>query len=279
MSNAVQKRHQFQSRKDREKAEAAIAEAKEADAETRSAPVDETNKPAEEVAQENALDYGWEMSDIKLESGVYPLQGNVTLNEALVLLTAWLHLNNALVSTLQKQFRPSEYKVRATTMPHGQHFMARIKQMSSRYRQLKQYTCVKVAGTEQFDWDVQKISLKDINKHGLGKLISKDKEFLTTLKDAFATPDGADKSRQAAIDESRKVVLEAYANVMAVSHAIARIPSPSGSSDDDDDDDDADSDDDYYRDATPAVKAALKKDLAEQKASRPDTRPPAVRPS
>jgi hypothetical protein len=152
--------------------------------------------------------------------------------------------------------------------------MAKIKQISSRYRQLRHYACVKVAGTDSYDWNLENISLKNIKENDFEQLISTDLEFLTTLKDAFATPDRADKSRKLEIDESRKIVLEAHANIMAVSHAISRIPSPAESSDDR-----SDSDENYYGDATPAVKAAIKKEEDERKASRPDTRPPGSRSS
>ena len=65
-------------------------------------------------------------------------------------------------------------------------------------------------------------------------------------------------------------MLEAHANVMAVSHSLARLVSLSNSAISSDDD--SDSEESYFRDATPSVKAAIKKE-EEMNASRPDTRP------
>jgi len=172
------------------------------------------------------------MSDIKLEAGVYPLQGEVRFaDKDLALVTTWLELNNGIVKSLQKHRRDykreatSTTKRKATSPTQGEYPMAKIHQMSYRYCELRQYTCVPCSETGEYDWNVGRISLKDTKENGLKEYIHKDEEFLTAVRNFFNTPDevGIDEIRELEIDDCKRIVVEAHTNVTAVSHAIKRI--------------------------------------------------------
>ena len=223
-------------------------------------------KPAETARwatnfRQEALDEGWRDDDIDLEGGVRPLEWGPGSHEAaLVLVTTWLGLSDEAVKTFQRQFKRSEYKDTATSMHHGPLFMGKIKLISARYHQLRDYACVKRGKTENYDWNLNKISLNDIKKNDLEQLVMKNQEFMLTLKDALLEEDGPDQSgKKAELNACRNIVLEAYANVMAVALSIRRTTSSSTH-------DDSDSE---LSDASSTTKAAIAKEDAENKASRP----------
>ena len=226
-----------------------------------------SEKPAETARwatnfRQKALDEGWRDDDIDLEGEVRPLEWGPGSHEAaLVLVTTWLGLNDETIKNFQRQFKRSEYKDTATSMHHGPLFMGKIKLISARYDQLRDYACVKRGKTEDYDWNLNKISLNDIKKNDLEQLVMKNQEFMLTLKDALLEEDGPDQSsKKVELDACRNIVLEAYANVMAVARSIGRATSSSAH-------DDSDSE---LSDASETVKAAIAKEDAKKKASRPN---------
>lgn len=185
---------------------------------------------------------------------MHPLEHGASREASLVLVTTWLQLNNEAVRNFQRQFKRSEYKDTAISEHHGPFSMGKIKLISARHSQLRDYACVKGGKTENYDWNLDKISLADIKENGLEQLVSKDQEFMLTLNETFLE-DETDQSQKLKLDECRNIVLEAYANVMAVARSIRRITSSN---------DDSDSE---LSDASSTIETAMAKDDAKKKAS------------
>jgi hypothetical protein len=224
---------------------------------------EETRNPAEDAQwadyTQNALDENWHYDDIHLERGVRPLEHGGSNEAALVLVTTWLQLNNNTIWNFQRQFKRSEYKDTVTSIHHGPLFINNIKLIAARYRQLRNYACVcvKRGKTEVYNWNPSKISRNDIRENNLEQLVSKDQEFMLTLKEAVFEEEDAGREK-VELDTCRNIVVVACVSVMDVSRPIRRITAPTSQ-------DDSESD---LSEASPDVESAMAKEDAKNKASR-----------
>jgi hypothetical protein len=137
----------------------------------------------------NALKLGWHDYDIHADEGSHrPLKGGATNIAKLALVKAWLEQDSYLVDILRKRLQGHDFvdksdleQYRLLLSTAG--YQLQFNQISNRYKQLRKYATVLREGL--FEWQVDRISLGDIQKEGLKALVTKDWEFLLSLNKAF----------------------------------------------------------------------------------------------
>lgn len=166
----------------------------------------------------------WKAHNLSPGDDLHPLQSESTKQARLVLVTAWLQLNDQIIKKYQGLFKQSDWKDKAASSFHGPQIQAQIKLISARYRQIGEYACVTRSASGDLGWNVEKISLEYIQEMGFQGVVSTHEEFLLMLKGALEE----DSSVPDELDDIRNMVDEAYGIVAAVSRSIKRIVSPSG---------------------------------------------------
>jgi hypothetical protein len=141
----------------------------------------------------------------------------------LALVKAWLEQNNYLVDTLQKRLKDHDFvgktkleQYRLLLSTEG--YQLPFDQISNRYKQLRNYATL-WHHAAVFDWQVDRISLEDIQKEGLKALVAKDWEFIRSLHRAF---EGSLRQDAKYVDMFKATFLD----VMSIYHSIENITAP-----------------------------------------------------
>lgn len=108
----------------------------------------------------------------------------------LVLAAIWHEQNNDCVDDLQRRLKAPEF---ADKIAAEQYMLLlrqwgvkpKIKQISDRYQQLRDYACIQRGNTQVFDWRNDRIPAEEISGDDFKTLVSKDLNFLSDMRDAL----------------------------------------------------------------------------------------------
>jgi hypothetical protein len=137
----------------------------------------------------NTKRLGWGTDHVDANENYKSLGSGMSKVKNLALVKAWLERNNYLVDNLNARLQGHDFVGKTDLEKYRLllstgDYQGPFNQISNRYTQLRNYATV-WHHSVVFDWQVDRISLEDIQKEGLKALVAKDWVFIRSLNKAF----------------------------------------------------------------------------------------------
>lgn len=173
---------------------------------------------------------GWTYKDIEPNNTHHSLSTSEVEDANLVLAVIWLEQNNDCVDDLRRRLEAPEFADKIATEQYmlllrRWGVKSKIKQISDRYQQLRDYCCIQRGNTPVFDWRNDRITAGEIRDNDLKTLVSKDLNFLSDMRDALR-PIYESRSDSSLDTPDYKLVCETYEIALSVSRSMEHITAP-----------------------------------------------------